>query len=722
MIENHRTEKTRQPSPPIEYVEEESSATTDADKDQAILSQLQSWWRHERAIQAENRVQMALDEDYADGDQWSKEDKAEVLARGQAPLVFNLIKPAVEWISGTEKKTRVDWKVMPREKSDEPTAKPKTELLKYIQDVNKGGYKRSHAFKDGITVGLGWIDHDVCLGEEEKIRLSWECWRNVWHDHLAREFDLSDGRYIFRARVMDLDKAIARWPAHEETFKQAANRHGAGVSDFGFYHSEYVEPQFLYENANIVGSIDNAERKVVLVVECQYRKYIKVKRFKGHKKFKNRVYDDGHPGMQRAVEKECCELLETPRNQVFHALFLDAPQGQAGTLIQHVISPYDHNRFTLVPIWGYRRGRDNLPYGPVRNMRDPQDDLNKRHSKSLFILSTKQVVMDKGAVDDIDELIEAVADPQGVIEKKKGYELEINQDNTLAQQHIDLADRDAAYIRETSGVTSENLGLESNAISGKAITAKQVQGGVVTQSLFDNLRLHMQLSGEITLSLIEQFYDEEKEFRITGERGTYSFQTINGTDPITNEPINSIVDTQADFVVSEQDFNATIRAATAESLMNVIGTLPGEVAIQLLDVALDVLDIPGMDEIVKRIRKINGHPDADEKTEEELAAEEKAQEEAEAQAQAKAQAQQDAIFQAELAEKHASVELKKSQAESQRMKKTVDYIDALSKAIESAGIALTAPEVAAIADSMVAEGMLPNPDPHLDNSRERQSL
>jgi len=34
-------------------------------------------------------------------------------------LVFNEVKPTIDWIIGTERRTRVNYKILPREKDDE---------------------------------------------------------------------------------------------------------------------------------------------------------------------------------------------------------------------------------------------------------------------------------------------------------------------------------------------------------------------------------------------------------------------------------------------------------------------------------------------------------------------------------------------------------------------------------------------------------------------------
>jgi hypothetical protein len=128
-----------------------------------------------------------------------------------------------------------------------------------------------------------------------------------------------------------------------------------------------------------------------------------------------------------------------------------------GHLLQDQPSPYKHNDFPFTPIWGNRRGRDNAPYGVIRVIRDPQEDFNKRMSKALYALSTRRVVMEEGAVDDIEELREEVARPDSIIVLKKGYKerIEIHTDTEVAEEHLQYAEIDARMIQDLSGVTDE---------------------------------------------------------------------------------------------------------------------------------------------------------------------------------------------------------------------------------------------------------------------------
>ncbi|HEY1034555.1 MAG TPA: hypothetical protein VGE09_06200, partial [Pseudoxanthomonas sp.] len=137
---------------------------------------------------------------------------------------------------------------------------------------------------------------------------------------------------------------------------------------------------------------------------------------------------------------------------------------------------------------------------------------------------------------------------------------------------------------------------------------------VTTAELFDNYRLGIQISGEKQLSLMEQFITEERQFRIVGERKGLDWRVVNQLrlDTLQNVWVvdNDITANQADFIVDQQDFRESMRQAAAEQFFDMLGKLPPEVALQLLDLAVDMTDMPIKDEVVQRIRKLNGQTDS----------------------------------------------------------------------------------------------------------------
>jgi hypothetical protein len=219
--------------------------------------------------------------------------------------------------------------------------------------------------------------------------------------------------------------------------------------------------------------------------------------------------------------------------------------------------------------------------------------------------------MDEGAVADLDDFAEEIARPDAIVVKKKGYDLQVDTDRELSAAHMQLMEVSMGMIQSLSGITDESLGRTTNATSGKAIIARQEQGSLATAPLFDNLRMARAYHGEKKLSLIEQFMSEHKQFRLTNARGNPTYVTVND-----GLPENDIVRTKADFKISEAEYNATARAAQADALLNVVlqlAPVAPQLALLLLDLIIEKMDIPNGEEIVRRVRTITGaeDPDAD---------------------------------------------------------------------------------------------------------------
>ena len=174
----------------------------DSDEMREEHRRILQWFYLERDKQCENRLQMSMDADAYDNRQWEPEDSEVLADRGQMPLVYNEVAPAVDWLIGTERRTRADWKVLPRSEDDVQGADVKTKALKYISDVNRAPFARSRAFGDTVKVGVGWVDDGVQDDPtQEALYSKYEDWRNVLWDSCGYELDLSDSRYLFRWRA-----------------------------------------------------------------------------------------------------------------------------------------------------------------------------------------------------------------------------------------------------------------------------------------------------------------------------------------------------------------------------------------------------------------------------------------------------------------------------------------------------------------------------------------
>lgn len=672
----------------------------DSPKYQKRLGMVREWYDQEWERQAHNRYQMAIDEDYYDSLQWTEEDAAELMERGQAPVVYNEIKPTIDWMIGTERRTRIDYKVLPRRKEGNDDAEVKTKLMKYLSDANKEPYARSHSFASSCKAGLGWLEVGVRGDQtDEPIFYRSQNWRYMLYDSNGVERDLSDSRYVFRWKYLDEDVACAYFPERNSIIKSSVIDGAYSVTaenedELWYMGARVTEPGQDYASASTGkyrpydgSAFSTTRRKRVKFVECWYRLPVRVKIIHGGQ-FDGDVFDARSTAHKGEYDVGNCTLFDKVVMQVRVAIYTEKG------LVWESESPYNHDRFPFVPIWAYRRSRDNAPYSPIRSMRDPQDSLNKRGSKALWIVSSNRVIMDKGAVDDIDDLRDEVARPDSIIEKNPGKQLDIERDIALAEEHLRLMDRDMVYIRNGGGVTNENLGRQTNADSGKAIIARQEQGGVVTTEIFDNLRYAVQLAGEMELSLIEQYYTDEKVVRIVGDRGTAQFVEVNQEDPETGEILNDITAMHADFVVSEQNYRDSLRQAMYESLFDVVSRLAQmqpQIALNLLDLVVEMADIPNRDELVARIRQISGMRDPEaEATPEEQAAE--------------AKQKQLMDLQQQMALERARAELDEIVAKRDKLSADAvkQKLEAFYSAIQAAGLVTMNPAITPVADELMS--------------------
>ena len=689
-----RTEKYKSPisdTPPVDTSRPRTGNKLDTTPMTVLHSQLMGYYTRELARQSSNRIDMALDEDFYDSIQWSDEDANTLKERGQIPLVFNVIATTIDWVLGSEKRSRTDFKVLPRRKEDAEPARRKSQLLKYTSDVNKSRYQVSAAFEDATKVGVGWLE-DGWQGdaEEEPIYSGYESWRNMLWDSAAKELDLSDARYVCRSRWVDLDIARAMFPKRLALLEKSVRETFPG---WGFIDSYGDEAMDLPEEESQDGwdsdpmtNIVVAPRKRLRVIEMWFRMPVMAKRLQGGV-FSGELYDPYSPGHADSLQSGDADLVEKPVMRMHVALM--TPSG----LLFLARSPYRHNRYPFTPIWCKRRGRDRMPYGLVRNIRDLQVDINKRASKALHILSTNKVIMDEGAVDDPNALMEEVARPDALIIKKQGKELNISNERELSAAHLQLMGRDIEMVQQVGGVTDENMGRTTNAVSGVAVQARQQQGALATSHLFDHLRFARQIQGEKRMSLIEQFMSREKQFRITDSRGRPDFIKIND-----GLPENDITRSKADFIIDEDDWRATQREAQLTALLDLLGRLGPvmpQLAAAMMDLIIEQMDIPNRDELVKRVRQITGmrDPDEDEEQDPSFAAR-----------QQQLQQQQQLQLQMTLAQLRnivADADKKEATAAEIRAKAVKNSVDTQASAVDAAATIAATPTTADLADMLL---------------------
>lgn len=654
-----------------------------------LHKRLLNTYRHELDRQGESRADMAIDEDMFDHIQWTTDELAVLQERGQSPIVFNLIQTTINWVLGSQRRATVDYKILPRRKEGLDAAARKDELLRHLRDENHTNDQNALAFADAVKVGIGWLETGEGDPTDGPIVFDrYESWRNMLWDSRCTRMDLSDARYVTRTKWLDIDTASALWPGRAGLLEQSTESRVmlSGLSDVADGPMDSVEEESSSSSGFTTGGYDMRQR--IRVIEMWFKRPVQVQVMRGGE-FQGELFDPWSEGHWWDLQAGRASLISRPREVMHVALMTEKG------LLEVRQSPYRHNRFPFTPIWGYKRGRDGMPYGMIRGLRDIQRDLNKRASKALHHLATVRVHVKEGAVDDIEELRNEAGRPDAVIVSRVGApDPRIENGADIAMAHIDLMKMDAQMIQQVGGVTDENLGRKTNATSGKAITARQDQGALATSMFFDNLRFALRLHGEKKLVNIEQFYTDRQAFRITDSRGNPQYVEIND-----GAFSNAISLFKADFVIAEEDWRATTRQAQAEQLLDLMGKLAStapQIVMTCLDLVIEALDVPKRDELVKRIRQMTGVADPDEDPNNPSP---------ESQARMAEQAKQSEMAQraaeAELGEKEARAAKTRMETARAFMGLRTDNIAQLKAAIEAAIQIAGAPAVGAAVDAML---------------------
>ena len=589
--------------------------------------QRKAWFVAEAAKQGPNRARMAKCEAAYDSEQWTREDAAEVEGRGQNPVVYNEIKPAIDWMIGTERRSRVDFYVVAEDDGQEAEddATNKTKLLKYLDDTNRAQFERSYAAEDMFKAGVGWLEVGL-RGDRTGVPLfvGAESWRNILWDSNDRRRDLSNSRYLFRIKIVDFDVALAIFPDKREELERCVQEgdelgvftswmSGSGlISGLDAFGANSDEIDFITPKP--VGLFN--PRKRVMLLECWSRE--------------PQRRPASSDGLGDPVEFKMRVSIMTEHDTLIEAW-----------------SPFNHDQFPFIPLWAYINRRTGLPYSPILPMLGPQEALNHRMSKAIMEAASNQLMIEDDAVGeamDIEEIRDELNVPDGIAIFKagalSGNRVRERPSAGAATQQLMLAERDKNAMRSASGVTGENRGETTNATSGKAVIAKQEQGGLLTAELFDNLLLARQMEGELTLSMAEQFVRAPMTIRVAGEGKKVERTKINQPQA-DGSYLNDITKMRAHFTVGEQAWKQSYAESAFASLMEVLTQLAAaapQVVVNLLDVVFEMHpNLPRKKALLERIRAVNGQTDPDGKMTPE-------QEQAQADNAAKAKAQYDATM------------------------------------------------------------------------------
>lgn len=493
--------------------------------------------------------------DYYDGNQLDTSTLESLAAKGMGPLIKNVVAPVVNVVLGMEAKTRSDWRVTSDDERHVEVAEAMSAKLKEIERESRADRACSDAYAGQIKAGLAWVEVGRPMDPfQYPHRCDYVHRREIYWDWRAKKPDLSDARYVIRKRWYDVDEAITFFPKWRDLlmsmtgdpFRYRLLREVHGT-ELGI--SLETDRGLDIEDFEMWRSYD---RHRICLYEIWSRHYKRghVVRLPDGRVFEWNPKNQMHAALaaQGAIR---------PTEAVYSRLRLSIWAGPN----RLYDTPVEKNYIPYIPFWGYREDRTGIPYGLIRSMISPQDEVNARRQKMMWLLGAKRMQIDSDALDLTINTFQDVLNNSGRpdfvavlnpnrINKNGGLVIDDNIDT--AKEQFQLAKEAEDSVQAVVGVFNSLLGRESSASSGRAIDSLVEQGTTALAEINDNYRFARRMVGQ---RLMEQARED-----LMGQQVTIQVESVVGRRRMIH--LNKMVQTEDGELIRVNDVqSATVKVS-----------------------------------------------------------------------------------------------------------------------------------------------------------------
>lgn len=565
---------------------------------------------------------------YYDGNQLEPEVIAELERKRMPRIIVNLIKPTINGVLGMEARNRTDWHVSADNDEYIDIAEGLNEKVLESLRIAKANRAVSDAYAAQVIPGIGWVEvkkNNDPLGSKYKI--SYVHRDEIYYD-FATDSDLSNCKWLLRKRWVDKEQALAAFPKHKDIIRYAIggwNNLDFSSAKVNSHALQGAYDEFQYSTRSMDEWLNNV-RDNVMVYELYYRVWKNGIILRDNNSGRVVVFDEKNPIHIALIASNAVEV----ERRMIPSLRLSWYVGP-----HHIIdmpSPHPHNYFPYVPFFGAREDKSRIPYGLVRDMLSPQDELNFRRIKLTAQLNHKRIIKDEDAVKMTDErLREEVHSSDGVVtlnpsaRRKGGGLFKVETDNGIAAQQYQVMNDSKMLLQDVSGVHDAFLGKEGAAKSGIAINSLVEQSATTMGDINDNYMFARQMVGELVLA--HEINDLKPKRNIKVIIPAKSSQekpreVVLNEEGENGELNNDISLAKTKVVLGEVQQSAGYRAQVTQMLIDLISKLPQQVQFGALDIVVEQMDLPAdkKDRLLKVISKVTGNINPEDMTEEEKAA------------------------------------------------------------------------------------------------------
>ena len=265
----------------------------------------------------------------------------------------------------------------------------------------------------------------------------------------------------------------------------------------------------------------------------------------------------------------------------------------------------DYNKDRIIVRFPWKTGETDFnPQTAIDEMNHAMDENVKLAAKQRFVLSDTAGVNEKELADFSKDIVHVV----GRLNSDSFMPL---QTNVLSGNCMTYRDARVSELKEVSGNRDVSQGgTTSGLTAASAIAALQEAGSKLSRDMLKSAYRAFAKQCYLIIELMRQFYDEQRVFRITGQRGESEFvpfsaqglrakpvPAVGGVELGSREPVFDIVVSAA----KKSTFSRLSQNETAKECYKLGFFDPANADAALA--ALEMMDFEGVEKVRARVRQ-----------------------------------------------------------------------------------------------------------------------
>lgn len=551
-------------------------------------------------------------ENFYFGDQWDSGTKRMLSSQRRPFSVFNMILPAVDSLIGHHIETRVDMVAKAIDRFADPyIAKFLTQTFKYIENLNDVPFERKAQFIDGLITGIGvkenWHEEDV-IGEG-KIKVEQKSPWNFYLDPNFKRYDYSDAQRLYRDSWLTKKQIEVTYGKEIAKDIQIPDRETLKEYPLHLIEKGYNENT---DYGNISGTMSEApiddqmyemgydiQGNLIRVIEEYEKRWEEVEYYFNPETSKWDKVD-----MLTDEEKELVKNLTIkkyePHIHITTIIGIKVVQDEAleATEFYHIFNfffPYFVNGKYM---------------GVIENLWYPQEEINKRHSTIVHILTS---IGNSGIFFTDEAFSKATEEDIATKLAKTGWAIKVdslydNQNRKTIEQreppqvpdiYTRLIEMEKENIKYIPGALDQLQGIGRRKESGVAKRTEIERGITRLSGMIENFFKTQRLEGKAYIWWIQNKFTEEKMIRIYGDKIGDTEEEIVLNRRAMGQIANDVTIGEYDVVIAFEGRTRTEREHTYWKLIELANTTP-QYADIIGEIVLDYFDLPEKDKIKQK--------------------------------------------------------------------------------------------------------------------------